>query len=109
MLAEAEEVDADADLPRRKAKTKIGNKKKKKSKRPGRDEEGYETDHQDFCEVGTDGGVLGLRENDRGAGELGKVWVDNDGSYASAASAFGEPRFFRVRTLQSSRYASNLV
>ena len=54
MLAEAEEVsknDDDPDQPRRKAKTKIGNKKKKKSRKPGRDEEGYETDHQDFCEV----------------------------------------------------------
>ena len=54
MLAEAEEVsknDDDVDTPRRKAKTKIGNKKKKKTRKPGRDEEGYETDHQDFCEV----------------------------------------------------------
>ncbi|XP_043222807.1 chromodomain-helicase-DNA-binding protein Mi-2 homolog isoform X1 [Amphibalanus amphitrite] len=61
MLAEAEEVsknDDDADLPKRKAKTKIGNKKKKKSRKPGRDEEGYETDHQDFCEVCQQGGEI---------------------------------------------------
>ncbi|XP_021937675.1 chromodomain-helicase-DNA-binding protein Mi-2 homolog isoform X5 [Zootermopsis nevadensis] len=50
---------------RRKAKTKIGNKSKKKkktkttSKFPGGDgEDGYETDHQDYCEVCQQGGEI---------------------------------------------------
>ncbi|XP_063233226.1 chromodomain-helicase-DNA-binding protein Mi-2 homolog isoform X2 [Bacillus rossius redtenbacheri] len=51
--------------PRRKAKTKIGNKSKKKkktkttSKFPGGEgEDGYETDHQDYCEVCQQGGEI---------------------------------------------------
>ncbi|XP_069683396.1 chromodomain-helicase-DNA-binding protein Mi-2 homolog isoform X2 [Periplaneta americana] len=50
---------------RRKAKTKIGNKSKKKkktkttSKFPGGEgEDGYETDHQDYCEVCQQGGEI---------------------------------------------------
>ncbi|ODM89703.1 Chromodomain-helicase-DNA-binding protein Mi-2 [Orchesella cincta] len=73
MLKEAEEVSKDEEVqsvkeagPRKKAKTKIGNKYKKKkktkttSKFPGGkdDEEGFETDHQDYCEVCQQGGEI---------------------------------------------------
>ncbi|KAK7794704.1 hypothetical protein R5R35_008025 [Gryllus longicercus] len=51
--------------PRRKAKTKIGNKSKKKKKTKttakfpgGEGEDGYETDHQDYCEVCQQGGEI---------------------------------------------------
>ncbi|XP_065200189.1 chromodomain-helicase-DNA-binding protein Mi-2 homolog isoform X2 [Planococcus citri] len=72
MLQDAEEAVADksetaapeGEAPaKRKAKTKFGSKKKKKktkttSKFPGGDEDGYETDHQDYCEVCQQGGEI---------------------------------------------------
>ncbi|XP_024084977.1 chromodomain-helicase-DNA-binding protein Mi-2 homolog isoform X4 [Cimex lectularius] len=74
MLAEAEEVnktesaegepqEEEPVVPKKKAKTKIGNKTKKKkktrttSKFPD-SEGGYETDHQDYCEVCQQGGEI---------------------------------------------------
>ncbi|KAL1137604.1 hypothetical protein AAG570_009300 [Ranatra chinensis] len=73
MLAEAEEVNKtegggeeeveDSTIPKRKAKTKIGNKSKKKKKTKNTSkfpdsEAGYETDHQDYCEVCQQGGEI---------------------------------------------------
>ncbi|KAK9502140.1 hypothetical protein O3M35_012729 [Rhynocoris fuscipes] len=82
MLAEAEEVNKEASEeaeepstagaenaasseppPKRKAKTKIGNKSKKKKKTRTTNkfpdsEAGYETDHQDYCEVCQQGGEI---------------------------------------------------
>ncbi|XP_073970313.1 chromodomain-helicase-DNA-binding protein Mi-2 homolog isoform X6 [Rhodnius prolixus] len=82
MLAEAEEVNKEATEeaeeqttgsgenvvgaeppPKRKAKTKIGNKSKKKKKTRTTNkfpdsEAGYETDHQDYCEVCQQGGEI---------------------------------------------------
>ncbi|XP_049956227.1 chromodomain-helicase-DNA-binding protein Mi-2 homolog [Schistocerca serialis cubense] len=67
---EAESGSGDANssqaaAPRRKAKTKIGNKSKKKKKTKttskfpsGEGEDGYETDHQDYCEVCQQGGEI---------------------------------------------------
>ncbi|XP_054288773.1 chromodomain-helicase-DNA-binding protein Mi-2 homolog isoform X2 [Macrosteles quadrilineatus] len=58
-----EEVQPDA--PKKKAKTKIGNKSKKKKKTKttskfpsGEGQDGYETDHQDYCEVCQQGGEI---------------------------------------------------
>jgi len=58
-----EEVQVEA--PKKKAKTKIGNKSKKKkktkttSKFPSQEgQDGYETDHQDYCEVCQQGGEI---------------------------------------------------
>jgi chromodomain-helicase-DNA-binding protein 4 len=51
-------------VPRKKAKTKIGDKNKKKkktrttSKFPSEEGDGYETDHQDYCEVCQQGGEI---------------------------------------------------
>ena len=51
-------------MPRKKAKTKIGDKNKKKkktrttSKFPSEEGDGYETDHQDYCEVCQQGGEI---------------------------------------------------
>jgi hypothetical protein len=51
-------------VPRKKAKTKIGDKNKKKKKTrttakfPSEDGDGYETDHQDYCEVCQQGGEI---------------------------------------------------
>ena len=51
-------------MPRKKAKTKIGDKNKKKKKTrttakfPSEDGDGYETDHQDYCEVCQQGGEI---------------------------------------------------
>lgn len=53
-----------APPPRKKAKTKIGDKNKKKKKTrttakfPSEDGDGYETDHQDYCEVCQQGGEI---------------------------------------------------
>ncbi|CAB0014125.1 unnamed protein product [Nesidiocoris tenuis] len=60
--AEAAEEEAPA-LPKRKAKTKIGNKSKRKKKTRTTNkfpdsEAGYETDHQDYCEVCQQGGEI---------------------------------------------------
>ncbi|XP_066991468.2 chromodomain-helicase-DNA-binding protein Mi-2 homolog isoform X2 [Anabrus simplex] len=58
-----------APSPVRKAKTKIGNKNKRKKKKKtkttskfpaGEGEDGYETDHQDYCEVCQQGGEIML-------------------------------------------------
>uniref|UniRef100_A0A1B6DUE7 Chromodomain-helicase-DNA-binding protein Mi-2 homolog n=1 Tax=Clastoptera arizonana TaxID=38151 RepID=A0A1B6DUE7_9HEMI len=64
-VAAAEGATGEAPLPKKKAKTKIGNKSKKKkktkttSKFPGGEgEDGYETDHQDYCEVCQQGGEI---------------------------------------------------
>lgn len=52
------------NVPRKKAKTKIGDKNKKKkktrttSKFPSEEGDGYETDHQDYCEVCQQGGEI---------------------------------------------------
>lgn len=60
-----EEGSGDTPAPKRKAKTKIGNKSKKKKKTKttskfpsGEGEDGYETDHQDYCEVCQQGGEI---------------------------------------------------
>ena len=51
-------------VPRKKAKTKIGDKNKKKKKTrttakfPSEEGDGYETDHQDYCEVCQQGGEI---------------------------------------------------
>lgn len=73
MLQEAEEVNkpegggdeedgSETPLPKKKAKTKIGNKKKRKKTRTTNkfpdSEAGYETDHQDYCEVCQQGGEI---------------------------------------------------
>ncbi|XP_066907569.1 chromodomain-helicase-DNA-binding protein Mi-2 homolog [Halyomorpha halys] len=79
MLAEAEEVNkpegaaeeeeagaggggSEIPVPKKKAKTKIGNKKKRKKTRTTNkfpdSEAGYETDHQDYCEVCQQGGEI---------------------------------------------------
>ncbi|XP_046678885.1 LOW QUALITY PROTEIN: chromodomain-helicase-DNA-binding protein Mi-2 homolog [Homalodisca vitripennis] len=54
-----------AEAPKKKAKTKIGNKSKKKKKTKttskfpsGEGQDGYETDHQDYCEVCQQGGEI---------------------------------------------------
>ncbi|CAH0765490.1 unnamed protein product [Bemisia tabaci] len=68
MLQEAEETEVtkdDEETPKKKAKTKIGSKSKKKKKTKttskfpaGEGEDGYETDHQDYCEVCQQGGEI---------------------------------------------------
>ncbi|XP_076062589.1 chromodomain-helicase-DNA-binding protein Mi-2 homolog isoform X3 [Oratosquilla oratoria] len=63
MLAEAEDMNKAEDeieaqsAPKKKAKTKLGSKARKKKRRQ-RDEDGYETDHQDYCEVCQQGGEI---------------------------------------------------
>ncbi|XP_071548739.1 chromodomain-helicase-DNA-binding protein Mi-2 homolog [Panulirus ornatus] len=64
MLAEAEDMNKaedEAELAsgnKKKPKTKIGSKNKRRKRMKAKDEDGYETDHQDYCEVCQQGGEI---------------------------------------------------
>ncbi|XP_045626390.2 chromodomain-helicase-DNA-binding protein Mi-2 homolog isoform X5 [Procambarus clarkii] len=64
MLAEAEDMNKaedEAELAtgsKKKAKAKIGSKSKRRKRIKAKDEDGYETDHQDYCEVCQQGGEI---------------------------------------------------
>ncbi|KAK8383261.1 hypothetical protein O3P69_011625 [Scylla paramamosain] len=64
MLAEAEDMNKAEDEaeqttgPKKSKKTKIGNKNRRRKRMKAKDEDGYETDHQDYCEVCQQGGEI---------------------------------------------------
>ncbi|CAG0880201.1 unnamed protein product [Cyprideis torosa] len=55
---DAQDAAKNAPVVEKKPKMKVGNKNKKKGKKKKPKEEGYETDHQDYCEVCQQGGEI---------------------------------------------------